>query len=567
MFMLRSLIRYGALLGLVGTAACQMEVTNPNQPETDRVLATAKDVENLLGTQYLRWHIAMYGSLSNTWGMAAVQSFEDFSSLSNNCMGQRISIPRAANDNAVGNGCATEQSRTYFIHHEVARIASNVLAKLAEPGFTLGTAAQDNRAKAFAQFMRGLSHGYLALVYDSAAVVTPQMSTEDPGELAGYKEVMDTAISALGQAITYANTPASGADGFPLPAAWIPGPTTMTAAEFVKLARSYRARLRASVARTPAERAAVDWDAVIADAQNGITADHFNTTNTVSGPFNTWVAQWLAYTTWHQMTPFVIGMADNSGAYATWVSQPLESRGAGASFTMTTPDQRFPQGATRAAQQADFALTSCTAAGTVCKRYFVNRPQGNDQFSGSSWGWSNYDHARFYPWRQSGDGGTGQNGKYPFFTLAEIDLLQAEGHYRKGNYAAAAALINKTRARTPTASQPGGGLPPITAFDATSPVPGGADCVPKVPVGPTFTTLACGNMLEALKWEKRIETAYTHYMAWFLDMRGWGDLPEGTPIDWAAPYQDLQARGRSGAGIYTTGAGGYHAAAKGTYGW
>ena len=43
---------------------------------------------------------------------------------------------------------------------------------------------------------------------------------------------------------------------------------------------------RADVARTPAERGAVDWDAVIADAQNGITSDHFNTTNVTNGPFN-----------------------------------------------------------------------------------------------------------------------------------------------------------------------------------------------------------------------------------------------------------------------------------------
>ncbi|HEX9166232.1 MAG TPA: RagB/SusD family nutrient uptake outer membrane protein [Gemmatimonadales bacterium] len=565
--MIRSLIRCGVLLGVVGTAACEMEIANPNQPETDRVLATARDVENLLGTQYLRWHIAMYGSLSNVWGMAQVMSFEDFSSLANNGMGARISIPRAANDNSVGNGYATEQSRTFFIHSEVTRITSNVLAKLAEPDFTLGSPAQDNRARAFAQFMRGLAHGYLALVYDSAAVVTPEMSTEDPGELADYREVMDTALSALTQAITYANTAASGANGFPLPASWIPGPTSMTATEFVKLARSYRARLRASVARTPQERAAVNWDEVIADAANGITANHYNTTNTVSGPFNTWVNQWLAYTTWHQMTPFVIGMADNSGAYAAWIATPLANRGAGTSFFMVTPDQRFPQGATRAEQQADFALTQCTAAASVCKRYFVNRPTGNDQFSGASWGWSNYDHARFYPWRVSGSGGTGQNGDFPFMTVAEINLLEAEGHYRKGNYAQAAALINKTRARTPTASQPGGGLPPITDFDATSPVPGGNNCVPKVPVGPSFTTIACGNMLEALKWEKRIETAYSHFMAWFLDMRGWGDLPEGTPTDWATPYQDLQARGRSGTGIYSTGTGGYHQAAKGTYGW
>lgn len=568
--MLRFLTRMTLAAGVVAVAACEMAVTNPNQPETDRVLATPADVESLLGTQYLRWHIAMYGALGNTWGMASVQSFENFSSLSNNCMGQRVGIPRAGNDNQVGNGCASEQRRTYYIHHEVTRIASNVLSRLYTPGFTMGTQARDNRARSFAHFVRGLSLGYLALVHDSAAVVTPGMTGEDPGELAEYPQVMQAALQALDSAIAIAQAGGTGSDGFPLPATWIPGPTNMTTTEFVRLARSYKARFRANVARTPAERATVNWDAVIADAQNGITADHFNTTATVGGPFNTWVAQWMSYTTWHQMTPFVLGMADNSGAYDAWLALPLDNRGAGnVSFFMTTADQRFPQGSSRAAQQTDFALTSCTAAGAVCKRYYVNRPTGNDQFSGSGWGWSNYDFARFYSWRQSGDAGTGQNGRFPFFTKAELDMLQAEGHYRKGSFAQAAALINLTRTRVPTASQAGGGLPAITAFDATTPVPGGSACVPRVPASPSFTSSTCGNMLEALKWEKRIETHFTHYMGWFFDMRGWGDLPEGTPTDWPVPFEDLQARGRTGAQIYSTGgaSGTYHKAAKGTYGW
>jgi hypothetical protein len=560
----RSLIRCGALALAVGLGACELAVQNPNNPETDRVLATPADVENLLGTQYLRWHSAMYGSTGNVWGMSAVQSHEDFSSLSNNCLGQRVGIPRAGNDNQIGNGCASDQRRVYYIASEVTRIASNVLDKLDEDGFTLGTAAQDARARAFAHFVRGLALGYLAMTYDSAAIVTPGMSGEDAGELVGYQEVNAAALDGLQTAVDLASNPPAGANGFPLPTTWLPSPTSITAAEFVRLARSYKARLRATVARTAAERAAVDWDAVIADAQNGITADHQNVTNTITGPFNSWVSQFHTFTTWHQMTPFVIGMADNSGAYAAWTAQALAARGASGPFFMVTPDLRFPQGATRAAQQADFAITSCSGPSQTCKRYFVNRPSGNDTFSGDSWGYSNYDFVRFYSWKTSG-AGTARNGPIVFMTKAEIDLLEAEGQYRKGNFAAAAALINKTRVAR-------GGLPAITAFDATSPVPGGADCVPKVPSNAGITgggTIACGNMLEALKWEKRIETAYTHYMAWFIDSRGWNDLTEGTGVHWAAPFEDLQARGRTGAQIYSTGgtSGNTGSAPKGTYGW
>ena len=33
-----------------------------------------------------------------------------------------------------------------------------------------------------------------------------------------------------------------------------------------------------------------------------------------------------------------------------------------------------------------------------------------------------------------------------------------------------------------------------------------------------------------MKWEKRLEEAYTHWGAWWIDGRGWGDLPAGTVL-------------------------------------
>jgi hypothetical protein len=572
----RSLFRYAALAAaVVGVAACDLDVQNPNQPETERVLASPNDVESLLGTYYRRWHEGLYRTLGNVWGMAEVQSFADYSSLANNGMNARAGIPRSINDNAIGNTYGDEQQRVYFVESEVARVASSILARFDAPGFTLGTPARDGRAKAFGEFLRGISLGYVSLLYDSAAVVSPSMSNEEPGELRAYQEVMDSALVALQRSIDYANATPSGSDGFPLPGTWIPSSTTFTKDEFIRLVRSYRARLRANVARNPTERAAVDWDAVIADAVNGITASHDNVTNATTGPFKTWVAQWHGFGTWHQMTPFIIGMADVSGSYAAWIAQPLAERGASGAFFMITPDLRFPQGVDRPAQQADFAVQSCDAAATPCERYFRNRPTGDDQLAGLGWGWSNYDFARFYSWVRKGDAGTATNGRIVFITKAEIDLLEAEGQVRKGNYARAAELINRTRtagmAGNPLVAT-GGGLPAITAFDATSPVPGGADCVPKMPVNASVAgggTVTCGNMFEALKYEKRIETLQTHFAGWFLDMRGWGDLAEGTPLHWAVPYQDLQARGRTASAIYSTGMGTApnSAAPKGTYGW
>ncbi len=562
--MTRKFFTGAAIAALVGLAACEknLEVTNPNSGDTKRVLGTPNDAEALLGTYFKRFMSGVYGNGTDLEGMANVMSLENYSSLANNCQNQRAPFSGAANDNSPGNACRGEQFRLYSYMAEVDRVASSFLAQV-EGGLTLGSVARDNRDKAYAEFLRGLARGYVSLMHDSAAVVSTATGPQEAGDLLGYKAVNDSAMAAFQRALDLTALSSNTAEGFPLPSDWIPSPTGMNKEEFSKLIRSYRARLRADVARTPAERAAVSWPAVIADVQNGITADHLITTSTTSGPSPSWRNTYLTFGLWHQMTPFIIGMADTSGSYAAWIAQPVSQRGSGNNgFFMVTPDQRFPQGLTRAAQQADFTLSSCQTPSTECKRYYVNRPSGADQYAGLGFGWSNYDNVRFYSWKIAGDG-TARNGATAFITKAEMDMLEAEGQYRAGNFAAAGALINKTRVKN--------GLPPITAFNATSPVPGGSACVPKVPVGPNFTTIACGNLFEALKYEKRIEEAYTHYAAWYLDERGWGDLPEGTPLFWAVPYQDLQARGYTTSQIYGAGPGAGNApnstAGKSTYGW
>lgn len=555
--------RFAPLLvaaGLAGLGGCnQLEVTNPNSPDAERALATANDAEKLMSDYYKRWHEGLYRTTGNFEGMANIMSFQNYSDLANDCQNARFPFSGAINLNTIGNVCAAQQARVYQFMQEVTRVASTLLGRM-DDGLTLGSAGRDARYRAFGEFLRGVSLGYAAMFYDSAGVVTAKTPATDAGELSVYTVVADSAYAAFDRAIAAANT-----SGFvALDANWIPTPASLSGSDFVRLIRSYRARIRANVAHNPAERAAVNWDAVIADAQNGITANHVNITNATNGPFRTWITQYAPPSNglWHQMPPWIIGMGDVSGSYASWIATPVGARGAGNNaFFMVTPDLRFPQGSTRAEQQADFPITSCQGAGQTCKRYFSNRI-GSDQFNSLGWGWSNYDFVRFLSWAKAGDAGSGGTGQIIFMTKAEMDLLEAEGHIRKGNFASAAALINKTRVPN--------GLPPITEFNGTAPVPGGANCVPKVPVSP-YTVIACGNMLEAMKWEKRMETAYTHFAPWFLDSRGWGDLATGTPLFWAVPYQDLLARGLLPNAVYSTGDGvgtaPNSAAVKGTYGW
>ncbi len=580
--MIRNLMRYGSLAGvLVGLTACDLDVSNPNDPGTAEVLATPADAEALLGSYYRRWHAGMYTGLGNVNGMAAVMSFENYSSLANNCQNARGPIPRPANDNSISNVCQGEQARVYSVQGEVARVASNILNQFNQPTFALGSAARKLRAQAFAEFLRGLSHGYVALLYDQAAIMYAGMPGDDAGALKPYTEVLDSAMVAFDNAIAHAT--AAGAvtgvsDGFPIPTDWYPTTSTMDVAGFIRVVRSYKARFRANVARTPAERAAVNWTAVIADATNGITADHDNVTSSTAGPFASWAGQWATRGLWHQMPPFIIGMADQSGSYAAWSAQPLDSRGSGGAFFLVTADLRFPQGATRAAQQADFLYTTCDAASTRCKRYYVNRPAGDDQTTGSAWGISNYDYVmETRSWNVSG-ASTARNGPLVFIRKAEMDMLAAEGHIRAGTYGAAATLINNTRTAGMVAGVArGGGLAAVTGVANGGPaLTAAGDCIPRVPVsvGINGGTTACAGDLagdrgifEAMKYEKRLETQFSHFAAWYLDSRGWGDLPNGTPLFWAVPYQDLQARQvalYAGPGI---GGPAGSAQVNSTYGW
>jgi hypothetical protein len=260
----------------------------------------------------------------------------------------------------------------------------------------------------------------------------------------------------------------------------------------------------------------------------------------------TWLATGTHFrdTNWHQMTPYIIGMADSSGAYDSWLAV---RRGDRVPFTIKTADLRFPAGDTRTAQN------NVGQGAPTGRRYFRNRAPGLDQ-AATGWQNSEYDH---YRWRAFAD--ASRIGPVPIFTVAENDLLAAEGYLRTGQIAKAATLIDKTRTTA--------GLPALSGVitSLTQQVPGGRACVPRVPVGPTFTTTQCGTILEALKWEKRMETAFTVYGAWYFDSRGWGDLPEGTPLSWPVPYQELDARLLP---IYTLGGvGGKEAAGVSTYGF
>jgi hypothetical protein len=548
-------MRYLAPVALVaivtGCSDSALGVDNTNNPDRARVLGNANDVESLAASQFQQVFSATFNDLYSIDQSMGTMSLMNFNGLANNGMGPRGGIPRQPLDNSNGNAYMADNYRDFRILTAVARTSADILRVAKEAGFALPGGAGDlNRLLGFAHFTYGVSLGYLSMAYDSAGIPRPSDTTETPA-VEGYQAVNAWALAQLDSAQAYfgkspiSNVPTGWANG-------VGGPA-ITAPDFVRLIRSYRAKIRAGVARTPAERTAVAWPQVVADATAGITSDFIIFYAPSSGWDHVWLNQAYHFrssdTNWHLLTPYIIGMADVSGGFESWLAQPRDSR---APFLIVTPDLRFPQGTTRTAQMADRGGQGVTTGG----RYIRNHDPGLDQ-SGTGWGLSYYTHYRFYEWNLNN-----RIGPKPYLTKAENDMLAAEAYIRTGNIAAAAALIDLTRVKN--------GLPALTGVVTTSSqaIPGGSQCVPRIPVGPTFTTTACGTILEAMKWEKRMESAYAMWGAWYFDARGWGDLPEGTPLNWPTPIQELNARrlptynvggvgrsGGAGASTYGYGAG------------
>ncbi len=580
---MRKLATGFVVVAVISGVGCNdfLDVSNYNDPNIESAYSTPAVLEQIIASAGQRVFSDLHDCTTCLTPSLLVMSFQYYSTNANFGMSTRQELPRNPISNARNNGTHGENFHDFSGMSRDSRLTADAvqaLDALIARGGTLGNPRFDNtdenlRARSFALFANAWALGNLALMYDSAAIVTHMSppAIEETPPLSGYGAVMNAALAQFDSAIAVALDPRA-ASAFPLPDTWMNG-NVLSLADYVRMIRSYKARFRAGVARTPTERAAVDWDAVIADATNGITKDFVIQLNPAAG-WDMGLEGGLSL----RMPMWYYGMADTTGAYGAWLGQALDAR---LPFVLKTGDQRWPWGETSEEQgshrQSQWSYDAFP--------YIINT---ESMTGGVGWGYSLYSFRRF--------GAIEENqGSGPWVAIPkiEIDMLAAEGYIRKSDFVSAAALIDQSRARAQ--------LPPLSGYvtDASTPVPGAtyepvlrisdnpldpskkdtvqvgwelasvvpgsSSCVPQVPIPPSFTTTACGNIMEAMKYEKRLETALTGYGTWFTDARGWGDLPEGTALQWPVPYEEMDARQQP---FYNLGGiGGLSGAAKGTYGF
>lgn len=533
---IRKILGVVALASFAASGCIDLEVLNPNAADAERALVTGEDIEALIGGSFTNWWWVQQ-STSSSGAILATMSYAHSGTAANFGMVQFSGWPKEPahyrpSDVYSWNLAGYAWSRIY---RSIAAAQEGLRA--IEAGSVTLAPADEARAQAFGNFVLGLSHGHAAIMYDQAYIYDQSI---DPSEvvLSPYPEVIAAAMSYFDKAIA-----AASGQSFEIPVTWMPG--NVNAARLAQLAYSFKARYRAAVARTPAEREAVDWSAVIADIDRGITEEYGIDMTSGSGFFHNQQNNMVRLGAWGQLSYQVLGMADTSGQYQKWLALPPESRHPNLSadqqsdpFLIITDDTRFPQGSTRAEQQAN--------AGSV---YHIWTGSG-----GYSVGWLRPDRGTFRwsyyrsPVNEFLRTTASRAGRdYPEVTLQEMDLLKAEGLYRTGNRAGAADLVNKTR----TAAG-------LSATDASG---ANTSCVPKLPNG------QCGDLLEMLKWEIRLETVAKGYgnAPWYYFGRGWGDLAEGSFLQKPVPGEEMDLLLLP---MYTFGGiGGEWSAPVGTYGY
>ena len=487
---------YGMLVAAVALlgACVDLDVTNLNDPDRERAISSPSDVESLIAGAYQPW----WQTSHHSYPAAALSTAADAHSSSWGNWGMRDSgwEPRKAynNDPAYSYNNMAE-SPWQFSYRSLAAVRDGLLAIDGGVRIQEGDGPDNtDRALAFGKFIQALSLSNLAVLFDRAFIVDENVEDVAGLELQPYDQVWAAAEAKYAEVIQMAS------GGFTIPSTWVGFNGDWSASYMGELARTYRARYRTQVPRSAGERDAVDWSAVLSDVSGGLSKDFAGYYE--EGGNWAWhrSKHHLAhYTGWARIDYRTVGPADASGAWEQWVAAGPNDK---VPFDIDTDDRRITGGAP-----------------DVSGKYI--RYMGNSPFPADR---GIYHYSNYIDWRWRPLFDNNWVGEYPDMTGKELDFLAAEANYRMGNREAAMAVVNKYRTTN-------GELPPFE--DPNGVAPGGDRCVPQTPSG------ACGDLWEALKYEKRIELFHYGFGTEYFDDRGWGDLVQHTFLQLPIPGSEL----------------------------
>lgn len=484
------------LLSLVAGACTDLAVTNLNDPDRQRAIQTPGDVESLISGSYVNVFNTLQGSYPTCpLGVAANSHASSWGNWGQKDM--RVE-PRIAYNNDPSYGYRGVAESPWGNAYSALAGARDGLAAL-EEGLEIILDGVDvtQRAMAFGKFVQGMAHLNLARLYDQAFIIDENVDLQSI-ELVPAIQVYEAGMQKLEEAqqIAQSNT-------FTIPSIWVGEGGDWSSSDLAQFIDAYKVRFTIQMPRNVADRESLapygkDWNWVLTTLADGLPFDYVYE-DYGSGSWGSHYSKRHCggdQDGWTRIDYRTIGPSDVSGAWETWINAPPTERDP---FDIVTPDSRITE---PYQPQTD---------GKYLKYY------GNSPFPASRgiWTFSNYLDYRWHDIRNG-------RGTFPDFVGMEVDFIRAEAWYRLGQFDNVREVVNQYRAN--------GGLPPFV----TNENPDGPDaCVPQMPDG------SCGDLWEALKYEKRIENYHYGSASEYMDDRGWGDLVSGTLLDIPVPGSEL----------------------------
>lgn len=515
------------LVGLLVVAGCDgvadLDVENPNAPDAERAIADPSDLQSVLAGGYASFWDGTYEAPGyygfphfDGWGdaMTTTNAFAGFWTMS-------VDEPRPQFQNTLSFADLGIVETPWSNLNAAISSANDVIRQIQVNDFSVVIDGSDQTqvTLAAAYFLRGLSYGYLANIFNQAYITTEEFNPEDDLAQLGfspYGEVLVQARSDLQQARSIAES-----NSFTVPSGiTLPFASTITSDRLIRMANSFEARFIVSNPRMPSETDAIDWEEVRTLTQNGVQEDIIINLDGNTWFSNYWYVSGL-YWYW-RVDNRIINMMDPDYPIKYPANQagspipPAESDDA--RLCPTSGDNpvfdgiSFFQGdAIDIARSEEF--DNCFFAYDTDQSFFrVNRGPTLQ---------SNYWYVRDFVdenWNIQPFGA----GPGPVFLAEENRLMQAEAEMRASNGSRGVAidLINSgSRVNS-------GELPPLESSATDDEV---------------FTVIY---------YERDIELYRTGLgLSWF-DLRRRGQLQAGTPLHLPVPATELQTVGQE---LYTFG--------------
>jgi hypothetical protein len=489
------------LCGLVcfGAACVDLDVVNPNSPERARALAVPEDVAVLARSSVYEWwqastHYQPYIMLETT-----------ADATTGNCCWVRFDNeePRRPYNNHPNGGDELTARRPWDLNYRAITSAVDALRAMDDGVVFTDDPVENERMRAAALFALAAAHSNLAMVFDSAFVITQPVSASALPRLRGYREVREAALALWEEVIVLTDGKTWAWDETTLPLAG----GAPTAERLHRIARTLAARTLVLTARTAADNTQTDWARVLELADGGVTGTGVADMDfAIVDDYNTWWDYIKNYGAWSERfrvdQRLINRMAANipvrfAGLASQPVPEPDDDRLGIAALPCSVPDP-----------------LSCTAGNTEDFVYLgtvVGDP------GRGLWMQSPFWHRRYVLSSFEVPGSVNIGQPLPHVLAAENDLMIAEALARTGgDLVRAAGLVNKTHVGR-------GGRTPVAALQ--------------------------GAVLAGVNYERDVELLNTGGIALF-DRRRVDGLQLGTLRHLPVPGRELEALGKP---LYTYG--------------